>query len=660
MKKSRLIESLESRSYLSAAAPAVSSAVLVNAATDQAIGLFANASKLDVSIGNAYSVEAKVPAGTKSVRFDLDGQTLLTENYAPFTIAGDAAGDFHDWIPAVGSHILQVIPYAGLSASGLAGQAVTVHFDAVATTLPPIVTRAIHPLGGNLDTMSDRVQDLAFVDLVKTTRGFYNTAGRKASNGATAFANRDANGWPTEDFSFSAVDNTEWNVPVATGSYAYSFKGPTGVQVSAVAGVTVSALAFNATTGIYTGSVTVGAGVLKLSLTFKSTKGQVKNIRLLQPGYALSSTQTFTTKYITLLTTVNPTVLRFMNFTQTNNNPEVNWADRPKVTDATQALDAVAGGLQPLKGVAWDYVIQLANQLNKDVWINVPAQASDDYVTQLATQFRNQLNAGLKIYLEYSNEVWNSGFTQSGYNKGQAVSEVFANANSNLNYDHKPVDKTKPGSSNPQADTWGDRRYARRTQQIATIFKNVFIAGGKGDPINTRVRVVLDGQVANLSRFDNELAYLSKFYGAPKTFLWGIGIAPYFNVGKYSTTPGATKAQILAALDSSVNGYINGKSLSNSFQKASAFGLKLLGYEGGSDTFGAANIAAKRDASLDPQMQTILTKYLNNWYAKGGDLFNYFTIGARSHNSPYGTWTITESLDVLNSPKIKAFQQVRG
>src|SRR6476660_7393118 len=41
------------------------------------------------------------------------------------------------------------------------------------------------PLGANLNGESDRVEDHPFTDLVKTTRGFYNLAGRLASNGKT-------------------------------------------------------------------------------------------------------------------------------------------------------------------------------------------------------------------------------------------------------------------------------------------------------------------------------------------------------------------------------------------------------------------------------------------------------------------------------------------
>jgi hypothetical protein len=159
------------------------------------------------------------------------------------------------------------------------------------------------------------------------------------------------------------------------------------------------------------------------------------------------------------------------------------------------------------------------------------------------------------------------------------------------------------------------------------------------------------------------LLYLKTVFGPtagdPKNYLYGIGVAPYFNLGSTNTLANATKEQILAAMNASVNGYQNGTSLSNAFSKAKAYGIRMIAYEGGPDTFGDKNIAAKRAASLDPAMQGIIARYLTAWYTKGGDLFNYYTLGARSYNTPFGTWSITQDLDVLNSSKIKGFQQIR-
>jgi hypothetical protein len=633
------IETLESRAYF-AAAPAAPSLTLLDAVTDQPIGAFVSGGVLDVSGGHAYSVRADAKTGTGSVQFILDGKNFRTENFAPYSIAGDTGSDYASWIPSAGTHTLKVIPFAGRDAGGLAGVASTITFSA-----ENIQTRATHPLGGNLNSQSDRVQDLAFVDLVKTTRGFYNTAGRNAANGAIDFAHADANGWPTEDFSFTGVDNTEFGVNVDAGTYKMSFAGPAGVVVTGSTGVTPTKLSY--TNGIYTYNVVVGT-TQKLTLTFKSTQGKVKNIKLFQPGYALSSTQLFTTKYVDFVKAVGPTVLRFMDWTKTNGDPEVNWTDRPKTTDATQAKAAEAGGLQPLKGIAWEYVINFANQLNRSVWINVPAAATDDYVKQLALLFKNTLNSSLTVYVEYSNEVWNTAFPQHAYNDAQTKAALDSNPNTELNYDHLPVNDSN-------MHIFAERRYARRVEQISVLFQIHFGSA------KSRVRMMLDGQASQLGRFNNELAYLKTKYGDPTKYLYGIGIAPYFNLGSTNTKVNATKQDILNAMNASVNNYAKANSsIDNAFTIAKNYGLKLLAYEGGPDTFGAMNIAAKRAASLDPQIQSIIVKYLNAWYAKGGDLFNYYTIGGRSYNSPYGTWSISEDLDIKNSYKIKAFQQVRG
>src|SRR4051794_39871653 len=93
-----VVEHVESRAYLSAA-PALT---LINAVTDQPIGAFANGASLDVSAGKQYSVRADV-GSAGSVRFFLDGSQIQNENFAPYSIAGDAGSDYNAWVPAAGS-----------------------------------------------------------------------------------------------------------------------------------------------------------------------------------------------------------------------------------------------------------------------------------------------------------------------------------------------------------------------------------------------------------------------------------------------------------------------------------------------------------------------------------------------------------------------------
>jgi len=95
------------------------------------------------------------------------------------------------------------------------------------------------------------------------------------------------------------------------------------------------------------------------------------------------------------------------------------------------------------------------------------------------------------------------------------------------------------------------------------------------------------------------------------------------------------------------------------FARAKTWGLRLVGYEVGVHTFGPLNIAAKRAAVLDPRMRDIIQRYLNVWYSKGGEQVNWVTLGARSFNSEFGTWSITEDADVYNQPKQLGFKAVR-
>ena len=64
-------------------------------------------------------------------------------------------------------------------------------------------------------------------------------------------------------------------------------------------------------------------------------------------------------------------------------------------------------------------------------------------------------------------------------------------------------------------------------------------------------------------------------FGAPKNFYYGLGVAPYINLGGNQNKAGLTKAQVLSSLSASVTGYQNGTALSTAKSKASAYGLKI-------------------------------------------------------------------------------------
>ena len=498
------------------------------------------------------------------------------------------------------------------------------------------------PLGAGLNGEIDWSRDEAFVDMVKTTRGFYDVAGKNP-------AKADANGWPTEDFWVRVADT---GAAVGAGIYKLSFTGPAGVTVDA--GVSGATLTKTSDTDY---DVSVPATATVLEFHFHNTQGQVKNVRVIRPGYDPVHPPLFTREYLALINARNPNLLRFMDWHSTNGNLEAEWSERSLPTDATQTStltkpEHVGWSPTPVsfsngKGICWEYCLALANETNKDAWINVPVLASDDYVRHLAQLVKTTLKPNLRVYLEYSNEVWNDGFLQTGLNRDMAVAEVKAGG-SNLNYDG-----TKPDD----AVTLGDRRVAKRLKEIADVFGQVF----GPDPTHARVRPVLAYQLSSY-RFDNQLTYLEKNYGPPKQFLYGMAIAPYFACGNgqgADARKDLTKDDVLNALDASVNEYRDGTVLDDHATLAAFYGLKLCAYEGGPDTFGPNNVRAKKAASLDPRIKTIVQKYLDVWYSKGGDQFNWFVIGASNFDTQYGTWALTDDIRDLNQPKELGYDAVR-
>jgi hypothetical protein len=69
--------------------------------------------------------------------------------------------------------------------------------------------------------------------------------------------------------------------------------------------------------------------------------------------------------------------------------------------------------------------VTLANELNVNLWTNIPSYADDAYVSSLATYVRDNLNGSLLGYFEYSNEVWNFSFPQTNWSSARATALGF-------------------------------------------------------------------------------------------------------------------------------------------------------------------------------------------------------------------------------------------
>jgi hypothetical protein len=527
---------------------------------------------------------------------------------------------------------------AGHSGGGSSDGGAAATADLAGVTPPPDDPHA-NRMGINLQEVSYYAPDWLFADAVKS-------AGINPVSGSGTLAT-DADGWPTQDCMFLFwSDGVYGNT---AGVYKLSFVG----QATLDGSFTISNQAYDAASNTTTADLTWG-GSGNAYVNFRDTKrtpssaagSGLTQVRCMKPGTAPGDT--FTAPIKNLIAKFS--VIRFMDFTSTNWNQNVEWADRTPPTRPSQQWSDPAYGWEG-RGAAWEYAIQLANETARDAWINIPAKASDDYIRQLALLIRDGgngfagLDPKLKLYVEYSNEVWNGGFSQCNENHDMAVAEVNAGS-SPLNYDN---------ANDSGGWTYAWRRVAKRGAEISVIFRSVF-----GDAqMMTRIRPVLEwqqdvGQGTPMA----ELTFLDNYYNngdgqhvttphPPSWYFWGGGGSGYYNPD--------------ANVDSSTiwtTGTMSESAFSTVCQHdvdwTLAFGLERIAYEGGPSFDKGNSDSAKAAAWGDPMMKQMLIDHHDNWSRNGGGLLVYF-----QSTGDY-QWGFTHDLASLDTPKLQAIDALNA
>lgn len=504
------------------------------------------------------------------------------------------------------------------------------------------------PLGLNLD-----INEQGYIDLLAPFARI-DTAGPPLG--------WDGDGWPTTDFKF-IVDNRytfAW-VPGApnvdplhystdiSGTYRLVFTGL--ARLSPDSGVTVANQVYDPDSNTTTADLIFGnppGGVLMV-VSFLDTQRRpadppnsgLTNLHLIRPGYTLGSRQVFTDLWWGSITNYAWSALRFMGVLGTNNyaipsSPEVYPYRLQWATDRSLPWAGPLYGRshQGIHGIPWEYVILIGNTSNTDVWINIPVNASDDYVTQLATLMCDSqfgIDPNLNIYVEYSNELWHYGFPQGPWNYQASVDEVL-DGGSNLDYD---------GTTN--RDIWRQRRIAKRTLEIGQTFRSA--CGDTGG----RIRPVIDD--ANVFTPENMLQYVQDNYGPPNQFLYGISITGYYGSADRSSVDAIITGE-MAASDRNAAGYVRNRAI------ATYWSLHLLVYEGGQDEEGHPRGPSPLDpvlpnqfgAARDPRMADVeMHDLIGNWYPSGGELYMQFAHAGRY--SAYGMWGLSDDLTNQSSGK---------
>lgn len=321
------------------------------------------------------------------------------------------------------------------------------------------------------------------------------------------------------------------------------------------------------------------------------------------------------------------TVLRFMDWMETNGSRIVEWDDRPKLDDAVWTTH----------GIPLERMVDLANRLGVPPWFCMPHRASDDYVRQFATYVRDELRNELPVYLEYSNELWNYGFEQTRWAAEQGRRLALSDN------DHQAM-----------------LFYAsRRSVEIFRLWSDVF--GG-----SERLVRVMASQSANpwsaeqKLRFENAAAECD-----------ALAIAPYFGYqfGSPETADevaGWGVDRLLDRCGEAVAGEVRQAVTANLavVGNAEIVGdrpLALIAYEAGQHLVGhggAENHEALMNlfiaANRSPRMGELYVQYVEQWRELGGGLLCNFSSVARP--SKWGSWGVLESeyQDPATAPKYQA------
>lgn len=550
--------------------------------------------------------------------------------------------------------------------------AVTNDNGASTTTTLTTYTNEPNFAGMNVWFLNDYDKSNAFVDIMKHSRPWQNADWN-------ADASTDSNFWPTQDC--STVFFAGLPAHYINGTYKLIFEGQADVSIEWTNG-SVTNKVYNSETNITSADVaiTINAVTDAGKIVFRNTKltqtsatnTGIKNVRFYKPGYPTDGSQVFTTEFLNAMSGCK--VIRFMDWFATNNSSVKTWAERGLPGYAHQSTPNGPLSITypnpdtyvyTSKGGALEHMIQLANELNSDMWINIPVLADDGYIEKLSLALRYgtdginpytapqtnpvypPLESNLKVYIEYANEVWNSA---PGFMCFHVVYDIVSKLPSN----HPIFSDGMTIANDIYQLMWKYPLY--RLIEISKILKTQF---GDSEML-TRIRPIFSTwQGDGHGSLSIPLTWADKYYRIGqniqiKDLIYGAGGSAYYGV----TTPDTNFDSFFAPTNYPDKNFLRNNAKDSSW--AYAYGLKRVAYEGGLglDIYDSNwNLIFPEEStqlalSADPRMQDIIEKTHIAWSQTGGDELIYYCITGPSQ------WQIVPDIFDLNSPRMKGLQNI--
>lgn len=477
------------------------------------------------------------------------------------------------------------------------------------------------PMGINLTSVCYWSTEHPFMDIFKTSQP-WRSQRKGAPYGKGGILDLDSKGW------VQSLQPGQWADALLCrcgGHY------PAGEYICLYDGEGVLDFAFDATVKrrkkgrIVLNVSPSGSGIL-VRLLKTNPQNPISNIRIIRSEFENKfEQQIFQADFLKRWRGFE--VIRFMDWMRTNNSIVETWSQRPTQDMQTQGSD---------RGVALEYMILLANQLKADPWFCMPHEADHEYIAQFARMVKEKLNPDLKVYVEYSNEVWNYQFKQAHY-------------------------AARVGQGMHLGDTLHEAGlyfYAKRATEIFQIWVDVF---GSAD----RLVRVLSAQNTNPWTSKKILSFKNAYRYAD-----ALAIAPYFgsSLGKpenQNKTCGMNIDQVLNECRKSIKR--QHAKVREHAALAKTHHLNLIAYEGGQHLAGKGGTennprltALFLDVNRDPKMKALYLQDLNAWKQAGGGLFNAFS--SMTSYGKWGSWGLLEheNQNPATAPKYQAVLEFMG
>ena len=507
------------------------------------------------------------------------------------------------WKMQTGTGVLVVLVLAGLT--GPTGCVVAQE------SLTPQQSR----LGINLGGLVDWNTELPFVDVFRLSRHWISQRqGEKWGKGPELAL--DERGWVTR------LEPGCWaDTPLCTiqgghypsGEYVCLYEGEGEIEFRGGCSIV------SQEPGRIVVQVDSSKGGIFLGVKSVNPDNYLRNIRVIMPGFEDSyQAEPFHPDFLARWAEFS--TIRFMDWMRTNGSKVATWEDRPRQDDATWTE----------KSAPLEVMIDLCNRLKVNPWFCMPHLADDDYVRQFAEQVKRDLDPSLTVYVEYSNEVWNSIFEATKYCNERGME---------LGLAEKPWEA-------------GWRYGSMRSVQIFAIWEDVF--GG-----TERLVRCMATQAAVPFVSEAKLSFQDAWQHCD-----ALAVAPYFGmVLSPRSTP--TSDEVAAWSVEQVLDHLEQVSLPQAIgniakqkQVADKYGLRLVAYEAGQHAVGAgggenndALTVLLQAANRHQRMGAMYTLYLDAWRDAGGDVMCIFSSVGRW--SKWGSWGLVEYVDD-DTPKYRA------